>query len=368
MRSSTFAHASCRPRDSGSDSDGDQRHTRGITSQSGSRLGVIGVDPLHERVYRYLVRAGQSCTPGEIAVQLGMSARVATSILRKLESQALIIKVDSRPPGYVVSPPELALESLVARRGEELVQVRLFAKELQGAFHRAGESSSVNDLVEVIVGREQLMRYYLHLVQGARIQFDTLTKPPYVSGDDTTDNILHAEGAGIRRGVRFRSVYESDALNEALTLTVAEQSIALGEEARAINGVLPMKLALFDQRIGFVPLKVDDPNVGALVVHPSPLLEALVALFDGIWARAVPLRSALGPATIWPAELDERARQVLLLMSAGLKDESIARAMGMSRRTVQKYVTTTMMILGARTRFQAALLARERGWVGGSSN
>jgi DNA-binding NarL/FixJ family response regulator len=40
----------------------------------------------------------------------------------------------------------------------------------------------------------------------------------------------------------------------------------------------------------------------------------------------------------------------------------------MSRRTVQKYVTTTMMILGARTRFQAALLARERGWVGGSSN
>jgi DNA-binding CsgD family transcriptional regulator len=337
-------------------------------SQSGSRLSAIGVDPLHERVYRYLVHAGQSQTPGDVAVQLGMSTRVATSILRKLESQALIIKVDARPPGYVVSPPELALESLVARQGEELAQVRLFAKELQGTFHRAVESSSANDLVEVIVGRDQLMRYYLHLVQGARTQFDTLTKPPYVSGDDTTDNILHAEGAGIRRGVRFRSVYESEALNEAMTLTVAEQSIALGEEARAINGVLPMKLALFDQRIGFVPLKVDDPNVGALVVHPSPLLEALVALFDGIWARAVPLHAALGPAIIWPADLDERARQVLLLMSAGLKDESSARAVGMSRRTVQKYVTTIMTILGARTRFQAALLARERGWVGGGSS
>jgi DNA-binding CsgD family transcriptional regulator len=336
-------------------------------SQSGSRLGAIGVDPLHERVYRYLVRAGQSCTSSEIAVQLGLTTRVATSVLRKLESQALIIKVDTRPPGYSVSPPELALESLVARRGEELTQVRLFAKELQSTFHQSVESSSAHDLVEVIVGREPLMRYYLHLVQGARVQFDTLTKPPYVSGDDT-DNILHAEGAGIRRGVRFRSVYESDALNEAMTLTVAEQSIALGEEARAINGVLPMKLALFDQRIGFIPLKVDDPNVGALVVHPSPLLEALVALFDGIWARAVPLHAALGPPITWPADLDERARQLLLLMSAGMKDESIARAMGMSRRTVQKYVTMIMTILGARTRFQAALLARERGWVGGNSN
>jgi hypothetical protein len=39
----------------------------------------------------------------------------------------------------------------------------------------------------------------------------------------------------------------------------------------------------------------------------------------------------------------------------------------MSRRTVQKHVTATMTALGARTRFQAALLARERGWVGGPS-
>ena len=85
-------------------------------SQSGSRLGAIGVDPLHERVYRYLVRSGQSRTPGEVAVQFGITTRVATSVLRKLESQALIIKVDTRPPGYVVSPPELALESLVARK------------------------------------------------------------------------------------------------------------------------------------------------------------------------------------------------------------------------------------------------------------
>src|SRR5690242_18041625 len=101
MRSSTFAHRTCRPRDFGSDSDRYQRHTQGIGSQSGSRLGAIGVDPLHERVYRYLVRAGQSCTPGDIAVQLGLTTRVATSVLRKLESQALIMKADSRPPGYV---------------------------------------------------------------------------------------------------------------------------------------------------------------------------------------------------------------------------------------------------------------------------
>jgi DNA-binding NarL/FixJ family response regulator len=55
---------------------------------------------------------------------------------------------------------------------------------------------------------------------------------------------------------------------------------------------------------------------------------------------------------------------VLRLMSAGLKDEAIARALNLSRRTVQKHVTDIMTALGARTRFQAALLASERGWVG----
>jgi DNA-binding NarL/FixJ family response regulator len=50
-------------------------------------------------------------------------------------------------------------------------------------------------------------------------------------------------------------------------------------------------------------------------------------------------------------------------MATGLKDEAIARVLGVSRRTVQKHVSDTVRILGARTRFQAALLAAERGWL-----
>ena len=121
-----------------------------------------------------------------------------------------------------------------------------------------------------------------------------------------------------------------------------------------------MKLALFDRRVGFVPLALDEPAVGAVVVRPSPLLDALGALFDGIWARAIPLLSSGDSGT--GDGLTDRSRQVLRLMSDGLKDESIARALGVSRRTVQKCVTSAMTELGARTRFQAALLARDRGW------
>ncbi|WP_345630802.1 LuxR C-terminal-related transcriptional regulator [Rugosimonospora acidiphila] len=329
-------------------------------SQPNNQLGAVGVSPPHEQAYRYLVREGHSRTAREVAEALGLSVRAARDLLRVLEDKALVTRVPTRPPGYSASPPELALETLVTRRREELAQIRVVAKELQDQYREAASDGTAADLVEVIVGRERSMRYFMHLVHTAKFQFDSLTKPPYVAVDDPND-VLRAEGAGIRRGVRSRSVYESGALDESLTLAVAEHSLAMGEQARAVANV-PMKLALFDGRAGFVPLKVDEPGLGALVVHPSPLLDALIALFESIWERAVPLQSLRdgGP----PDELSERAQQVLLLMSAGLKDESIARVTGMSRRTVQKHVTATMAMLGARTRFQAALLARERGWVG----
>lgn len=62
-----------------------------------------------------------------------------------------------------------------------------------------------------------------------------------------------------------------------------------------------------------------------------------------------------------------RMRDILSLMCAGLTDDAIARVLGLSRRTIQKHISETAELLGARTRFQIALLARERGWLGDAS-
>ncbi len=50
-------------------------------------------------------------------------------------------------------------------------------------------------------------------------------------------------------------------------------------------------------------------------------------------------------------------------MATGMKDDAIARVLNVSRRTVQKHVSEAGSVLGARTRFQIALLAAERGWL-----
>ncbi|HET6478613.1 MAG TPA: LuxR C-terminal-related transcriptional regulator [Actinoplanes sp.] len=317
-------------------------------------LAAVGIDPAHERAYRFLVRQGRGRTTTEIAAALGWTVRATRDALRALERADLVARVAGSPPTYRASPPELALETLLHRRGEELARARLLAKELQDEFRGALTGHADTGFVEVVEGREELMRYLMHLIERTEERYETLNKPPYVAGDST---VVQAVAVAISKGVGSRAVYETGMTDEETTRAVAAESAGIGEDVRTV-GELPMKLALFDRRVGFVPLNTDDPRLGALVVHRSPLLDALAALFESVWLRAVPWHA--GAAT---GELDDRSHQVLLLMSAGLKDEAIARAMGMSRRTVQKYVTDAMALLGARNRFQAALLARDRGWL-----
>jgi DNA-binding CsgD family transcriptional regulator/sugar-specific transcriptional regulator TrmB len=323
------------------------------------KLTAIGLTELQEQAYRYLVGTGEARPAHRIGQVLALGPDASDDLLADLSERGLVIRSGN---DYWASPPEVALGSLVSERDEELDRVRLLAAELQGQYREATRNRRAAEFIEVVHGQEQVNRYYLHLVQGARSGLDILTKPPYLAGAGAgVLQTLDAEDAGIRRGVRSRSVYEGDALDDDGTLDIARQSIDFGEEARATSG-LPFKLAIVDGRTGFMPLDVRSPALGALLVRTSPLLEALIALFEGIWARAVPIRGDRPGGA--PDVLVTRRADVLRLMSAGLKDEAIARALNLSRRTVQKHVTDIMTALGARTRFQAALLASERGWVG----
>lgn len=56
-------------------------------------------------------------------------------------------------------------------------------------------------------------------------------------------------------------------------------------------------------------------------------------------------------------------RHLLRLMRTGAIDETIARELGVSLRTVHRRITRLQNLLGARSRFQLGVIACERGWV-----
>jgi len=75
-------------------------------------------------------------------------------------------------------------------------------------------------------------------------------------------------------------------------------------------------------------------------------------------------RSPSGPAPRSPRRsLDEQTHAILGLLDAGLKDEAVARQLGISLRTVQRAVQQVSVLLGVSSRFQLGAQACRRGWI-----
>ena len=62
-------------------------------------------------------------------------------------------------------------------------------------------------------------------------------------------------------------------------------------------------------------------------------------------------------------ELNDQQRAVLRLLATGAKDDAIARALGVSNRTVTRVVAELTAQLGADSRFQAGVRAAKLGWI-----
>lgn len=104
---------------------------------------------------------------------------------------------------------------------------------------------------------------------------------------------------------------------------------------------------------------------GLLIMQPCVLLDALSALFELVWASALPLRLDAPQQTDGhPAALfNPTTRTVLGLLSAGLSDRAIARRLGCRERTIQRHILRLTEATGAKTRFQTALQIGLPGWT-----
>ncbi|WP_407941390.1 helix-turn-helix transcriptional regulator [Nonomuraea cypriaca] len=163
----------------------------------------------------------------------------------------------------------------------------------------------------------------------------------------------------LRRGVKYRVVYDNSVLELPGWLDDVTAGMQHGEQAR-IAASLPMKLAISDDRLAIIPLlRAGDSVVTAsYLIHPSPLLDALVALFEALWERSVPVR-----LTAPGGELSQDEERLLTLLASGATDKAASRALGWSERTVQRHITKLMRRVGAQTRFQVAMEAVRRGWI-----
>jgi predicted transcriptional regulator len=322
-------------------------------------FGALGLSEPDGQVYAALVAAPRS-TAADLAARCGLTVQQSGKSLSRLAQHGMATRAPVDRDHYLAVAPDVAIGTLIGHRETELRSARAEMHRLMDAFREASRYTDPARSVEVLTGAEAIAQRLDYLQDTSVQQVRGFDCPPYVQ--DVAANLSNQRRKMIE-GVRYRTVYDREAvawpgrLEEDILIGVRD-----GEEAR-VRTTLPMKLIMSDDRMAIVPISVGDSVLdAAYVIHPSALLQALDRLFEAEWERAVPLQASLD-ADGGPAGPDDDHRKLLGLLAAGLTDESIARSLGWSARTTQRRLQALMRELGASTRFQAGLAARERGWL-----
>jgi DNA-binding CsgD family transcriptional regulator len=117
-------------------------------------------------------------------------------------------------------------------------------------------------------------------------------------------------------------------------------------------------LVIVDDQLALLPADPSSSRPACLSVTGRGLVRAMSQLFDALWDCSWELTPG---ATSLEGLLDNQDRQVLGLVLAGIKDESIARQLGMGSRTVQRRISAMSQRMGARSRLELVRTAMELG-------
>lgn len=321
-------------------------------------LQVLGLSPAEQELYEQLV-GGSPMTVAEL--DASGAARQRTALLARLHELGLAAQLPGDPPRWSATPPGAALELLISDRSRALAEAAGHVAELDARFQRAAAKRTVPHLVEVIYGRDAIVERFEELQRSVRYELRSCDAPPYPQSNPAELNTLEVEH--LRRGLRYRILYDRRALDVPGRLADLEAGIRAGEQARVTD--VPLKMTMADHSVAILPLRHPADVESRVMVYDPLLLDVLAALFEIYWERALPLRVSNGRAQIAGAEDGPTPGEahLLPLLLAGLTDQEIAAQLNLSDRTVRSRVHAMMARLDATTRFQAGYQAVARGWL-----
>jgi DNA-binding CsgD family transcriptional regulator len=320
-------------------------------------LRAVGIDDDEERVYRWLL-AAPAPEVADVGAGLGLPPDRAEALIDSLEAKGLLTRAGPHGLLLVAEPPDLAVERLILRRREELEQARLTAAGLAARFREPSPGAQPESPVEIAVGAAAVRRHLEELTGAATGELLVMS-----TGEEGWPLPGDGSALELREGaVRRRVIYDREALEEARITPALAAAGPDGLEARCAGDV-PVTLMVADRRAAVVslPAGAGSSVAGGVVVRPSALLDALVALFELLWSRAVPV--ARRPAGGEGGLSAEDSRLVSLLL-AGLTDRGMARQLGCSVRTVQRRLGGLMSRRGVATRLQLVWQVAREGGLG----
>jgi DNA-binding CsgD family transcriptional regulator len=327
-------------------------------------LEALGFPPPADLIYRGLLRCPQ--TTADLMREFGEQGPVSEALDCMLRSS--LVRFSHHDPAVVEAiDPQLALGTLLAQREAE---VRHHEQQIAGI--RASLDRLVDEYRWLRAERSELEEIHGGAAVAGRIKEQAGLAAHEVRclglcPTDRDDPVLpqalsavrEAVPALVARGVCVRAVGFDSSRRRAGTQLLLESLRASGARVRTTPAVTTW-MVVFDATAALVPCRPLEPGEGVVVVRGAGLLSVLSACFEQTWLNATALDAA---APRPPSGLRPEQLALLRLLAEGVTDEVAARRLGVSLRTIRRWASELADRLNARSRFQAGLRARERGWI-----
>ncbi|GAA3190061.1 MULTISPECIES: helix-turn-helix transcriptional regulator [Streptomyces] len=295
-----------------------------------------------------------------IAAATGHTIKAVTSSVSRLRSSRLLhVDPDDAEAAYVVAPDTAVaqlvapLEAQIGERQRVIRDIRENLGRFLPCYLRRRSNPESLDVLENVQD-----------VRGALNQASVTCSREVLSCQpgggarvpEAMEEALRRDETMLRRGISIRTLYHHTARFNGPSQAYVVAASRLGAQYRTAHELFGRFIA-FDREVAFIP--VADGSWGAVVIREPSTVAYLCDIFERTWDMATPFSSTSGQ------DLGQVSREInetiVRLLGAGLKDEAIARRLGMSLRTARRHIADIMDELDASSRFQAGVAAMARG-------
>lgn len=318
-------------------------------------LDVWGLDDTAEAVYRALLRRPDLDARGA-AAHLELAEDVVEGALAALQRLGLVGRTGT---GLQPAPPTTALAALLQGELRTLEERRARLDEVRvglttfAADHLVGQNRGWSAVPFEVLGDEEAVVAIEDLQRTT--DGEVLTCHAVDEIDIVPRSFDEVVLEQLVAGRPMRAVYPASVVEDPVKLEYVRRWAAAGEQARLLT-FSASEIDVFGDRAAVVSSRWEGRSGSKILIHAPAMIAILRELFERYWERAVPITRVAGAKS--GGDIRERLLELLMM---GAKDETIARALGVSLRTVRRRIAELMDEVGATTRFQAGMEAARRG-------
>jgi DNA-binding CsgD family transcriptional regulator len=225
-------------------------------------------------------------------------------------------------------------------------------------YQDARKRLALDSTVEVLEDPMQIQRLIIDYGRDVTDQV-LIAQPGQGYNADVHEESVKKDIALLEAGVSRKNIYDDTTRDHMPTRKAVAALRPSGGEYRTLPFV-PLRMMIFDQNLVIVSRQLDPNDLAALVIRDANLIRIFDHLFQVAWEFANPFESDDDSS---PSQLNNVQQAILKGLASGYADESIARRLDINVRTCRRHIAWMLEELGANSRFQAAIKAREAGWI-----